>query len=54
MREEKINKPSIKYDENNNIIYIRNFIEDESWCDYDENNNLIHYEDSNGDEIICI
>ena len=50
MAEKIVNKPSIKYDENGNIIYIRNFIGDESWWDYDENNNEIHYKDSHGHE----
>ena len=54
MKEEIINKPSIKYDENGNMIHYKNSDGFEEWWDYDENNNPIHYKNSNGDEIICI
>ena len=41
MKEEIINKPSIIYDENGNMIHYKNSNGFEEWWDYDENNHCI-------------
>ena len=50
MAEKIVNKPSIKYDENGNVVHYKDSNGYESWREYDTNGNLIHYKDSNGNE----
>ena len=50
MAEKIVNKPSIKYDANGNMIYYKNSDGFEEWWDYDTNGNVIHHKDSNGTE----
>ena len=45
MKEKIVNKPSIKYDANGNMIYHKDSDGFECWKEYDENNNLIHHKD---------
>ena len=39
-----------KYDEKNNLIYIKYYYGFECWYKYDKNNNVIYYKNSNGYE----
>ena len=53
MKEKIINKPSIKYDNNGNVVHYKDSNGDERWLDYDKNNNPIHYKNSTGSESWC-
>ena len=47
------NKEIKKYDENNNLIYIKYSNNYESWREYDENNNEIYCKYSDGFKYWC-